>query len=394
MTRPPHGLASFRAMAGLLFALASAPAAAQAYEAPLPVQMFTEPELCRHAPCADVMPGADRFSARTGNPPYVVAYATDAGESRRLGYVFLSSDIVDIPGYAGQQFVVLVGMDGQGRITGARILRHAESILRLGIPEAELTRFVGQHVGKFAGEPVPVGKSRGPDAYPGRGLDAISGATVTSIALNQVISQSAVAIARQTGIIPPAARPRAVWADVQDRLGWKAMVDEGSIQRLVVSAADAGEAGTGMLIDIHFGYLNPPALGRSVLGTKAYDALMAALRPGEHAIFVVASGAASFKGSGFARGGIFERIQVAQDLDTFLFRDLDYLSLPAIEAEGAPVFSESGIFIIRSPRFSGALPWRLLFLASTVDKASGTRTFSRFEKRYAVPARYLAGGRP
>lgn len=393
MTRRAGGPA-IRAMAGLLFALASAPVAAQTYEAPLPAQMFTEPDLCRHAPCADVMPGADRFSMRTGSPPYVVAYTTKAGESREAGYVFLSSDIVDIPGYSGQQVVVLVGMDRQGRITGARVLRHVESILRLGIPEAELTRFVGQHVGKLAGEPMPVGKARAPDARTGRGLDAISGATVTAITLNQVISQSAVAIARQTGIIPPAARPRATWADVHDRPSWKAMVDEGSIQRLTVSAADAGATDTGVFIDIHFGYLNPPALGRSVLGTQAYDALMAALRPGEHAIFAVASGAASFKGSGFARGGIFERIQVAQDLDTFLFRDLDYMPLPAIEADGAPVFNESAVFIIRSPRFSAALPWRLLFLASTVDKASGTRTFFRFEKRYAVPARYLAGGRP
>lgn len=373
---------------------ATSAARERTYEAPLPAQMFTEPDLCRHAPCADVMPGADRFSARTGSPPYVVAYATEAGESSRVGYVFLSSDIADIRGYSGQQVVVLVGMDVHGRITGARVLRHVESILRLGIPEAELTRFVGQHVGKLAGEPMPVGKARAPEAHPGRGVDAISGATVTSITLNQVISQSAVAIARQTGIIQPAARPRAIWTDVHERPGWKAMVDEGSIQRLAVSAADAGAAGTGMLIDMHFGYLNPPALGRSVLGTKAYDALMAGLRPGEHAIFVVASGVASFKGSGFARGGIFERIQVAQDLDTFLFRDLDYMPLPAIEAEGAPAFSESAIFIIRSPRFSGALPWRLLFLASTVDGASGIRSFSRFEKRYAVPARYLAGGRP
>src|SRR4030065_2211742 len=44
------------------------------YEAPLPAQLSTDPDLCAYVPCKDVMPGADSFSHRRGTPAYVEAY--------------------------------------------------------------------------------------------------------------------------------------------------------------------------------------------------------------------------------------------------------------------------------------------------------------------------------
>src|SRR4030065_1010487 len=44
------------------------------YEAPLPVPLSTDPDLCAYVPCKDVMPGADSFSHRMGKPAYVEAY--------------------------------------------------------------------------------------------------------------------------------------------------------------------------------------------------------------------------------------------------------------------------------------------------------------------------------
>ena len=130
----------------------------------------------------------------------------------------------------------------------------------------------------------------------------------------------------------PSIRPQAVFTDIKDRLNWNEMVSEGSIQRLTVSLGDVGAEGGGDYIDMYFGYFNVPAVGTSVLGEKGYTNLTSRLRPGEHAIFIIANGAESFKGSGYVRGGIYERIQVAQGIDTFTFRDLDYLNLDGIEA--------------------------------------------------------------
>lgn len=376
----------------VLAILAPSSAAGKMYEAPLPVQISTDPNLCAYLPCGDVIPEANSFSDRMGKPSYVEAYKTVADGKKLVGYVFLSTDIVDIPAYSGKPVVTLIGMDITGHITGAKILRHSEPILLLGIPEEELTKFIKQYVGKFVGDKIEIGKSREAQGY--IGLDAISGATVTVIAENQVVLRSGIEIAKQVGIIKPTIRPQAKFTDLDIRLGWDEMVDEGSVQRLTVSPDDVGVSASGPYIDMYFGYLNDPTVGKNILGASGYNNLMSRLQPGEQAIFVIANGMESFKGSGFVRGGIYDRIQVSQEMDTFTFRDLDYLNLYGIEAKNAPAYHESGIFIIRGKSFSGAYPWSLVFLANKIDKETGTRTFTSFDKEYWLPERYLVGGHP
>lgn len=378
----------------LLFAIAAASGHAAdgtSYEKPLPAQISTDPDLCAHVACRDVLPAADSFSPRKGRPAYVEGYATLDGVRKLVGYAFLSTDIVDIPAYSGKPIVTLIGMDTKGIVTGVKILQHSEPILLVGIPESELTRFTKQYVGKFVGDKIEVGSAR----EGAIGVDAISGATVTVIAENQVILRAGYQIAKQVGILKAKERSAARFTPLAGKLDWKTLVDEGSVSRLTVQPEDVGERGAGEpYIDMHFGYLNVPRIGRSILGDENYERLMAGLKPGEHAIFIVANGTSSFKGSGFVRGGIYDRIQVAQELDTFTFRDLDYLNLYGIHAPGAPSYRESAIFIIRSASFSAAYPWSLVFLGNRIDQQTGHRTFVNFDRENWLGAQYLEGGRP
>jgi NosR/NirI family nitrous oxide reductase transcriptional regulator len=377
------------------------------YDAPLPAELTSGPDLCAYAPCRDVLPGAERFSQRVGRPAYVEAYGRrkdgpegsddgdrgDREDDSLIGYVFLSTDIVDIPAYSGKPVVTLIGMDRDGTIVGTRILKHSEPILLVGIPEAQLTRFVNQFLGKKAWDKVEIGRARaGGGAL---GIDGISGATVTVVAQNQVVMRSANQVARQVGLVETEPRAPAVFTSDVPTQDWRGLVRDGSVQRLLVRAADVGETNTDEpLIDIYFGYLNTPAVGRSLLGESGWSRLMTRLGPTDHAIFLAANGRESFKGSGFVRGGIFDRVQVSQDVDTFTFRDTDYLNLYGIEAAGAPTFAESAIFIIRSDTFSAAYPWSLIYLANTIDRVSGDRTFLSFDREYWLHDTYLQGGRP
>ena len=348
--------------------------------------------MCTYAPCGDVIK-ADSFSNRTGSPSYVEAYTTHDGQKKLVGYVFLSTDIVDIPAYSGKPVVTLIGMDTQGVITGLRVLKHSEPILLVGIPESKLVDFVRQYVGKFAGSRFEIGKASEADDY--IGLDAISGATVTVITENQVISRSAYEVAREVGIIKAVPRTQAKLAPVAERLDWGTLLKQGSIQRLTVQPGEIGISNADQpYIDLYFGYLNAPSIGRSILGDSDYRRLMEELKPGEQAIFVIGNGTSSFKGTAFVRGGIFDRIQIRQGMDTFTFRDADYQNLYGVLAQGAPRFTESGIFILRSPAFSAAYPWKLVFLAHKLDTETDTKTFANFEQEYWLPARYLEGGRP
>lgn len=368
-------------------------ALATAYEAPLPEELHSSPDLCAYAPCRDVIPGAESFSRRKGQPPYVEAYR-GAGASRKLaGYVFLSTDVTSIPAYSGKPVVTLIGMDASGHITGAKVLKHSEPILLVGIPEGALTKFIAQYAGRFAGDKVKIGRGAGGDDPDG--VDAISGATVTVIAENQTIMGSAYEVAREVGIVKSTPRPPAKLAPFHGRMSWDALLAEGSIGRLTVQPGELGLAATGApYIDLYYGDLVAPDVGRNVLGDAAWQSLLRDLAPGEHAIFVAASGTASFKGSAFVRGGIFDRIHLRQGHDTFTFRDTDYRNLYGILAEGAPQLRESGIFIVRSAAFSEAYPWKMVFLANRVDRATGQKTFADFEREYWLPDRALVGGRP
>lgn len=397
------------------FCAAAAPARAASYGAELPAELHSDPDLCAWVPCAEVLPGASTFSERKGRPAYVEGYGTrhddddddddrhardddddddgdgDDGRHGLVGYVFLSTDIVDIPAYSGKPVVTLIGMDTRGIITGIRILKHSEPILLVGIPEAELTRFTRQYLGRFVGDRIEIGRGR--DGV--IGLDAISGATVTVIAQNQVILRSGYEIAKQAGIVTARARPQARFTDMEGTESWTALVRAGAVQRIVVTREMVGLAPDAEpYMDLHFGYLNAPVVGRSVLGPDGYARLMADLAPGDHAIFIIGSGTGSFKGSGFVRGGLYDRIQVAQEMDTFTFRDTDYRNLYGIHAAGAPDFGESGIFIVRGAGFSAAYPWSLVFLANREDAETGTKTFVNFDREYWLPGAWLDGGRP
>ena len=116
---------------------------------------------------------------------------------------------------------------------------------------------------------------------------------------------------------------------------------------------------------------------------------MEELKPGEHAIAVMASGEYSFKGSGYVRGGIFDRIQLRQFGDIISFRDLDFIRLSDVYADGIPEFTEMGIFIVRNQyAFDPGSPWNMeLLVRRQTGPVSGI--FTSFELGYQMPEEYV-----
>ena len=369
---------------------------AGAYEAHLPDNLATAKDMCALLPCKDVFPGALSFSERMGSPPYVQAFGEPeaSGKKKLLGYVMLSTDITDTPAYSGKPVVTLIGMDTQGKYVGVKVLKHSEPILLLGIPESALIKFNDQYLGKSVADKIEVGPSR-PDEKV-LGVDAISGATVTVIAQNQVMHLAGTSVARQVGILAPVVRNPAQFVASGKHWSWKELVDQGLVQRLQVRPEQVGLERTGEpFIELWFGDLNHPDVGASVMGEAGFANLRSRIKPQESAFFIIrTAGKESFKGSGFVRGGIFDRIQVHQGDDSFTFRDTDYFNLYGVEAAGAPSFTEAGIYVIRPASFSAAYPWRLAFLGNKVDRATGQRTFANFESKYWLPDALLQGGRP
>jgi NosR/NirI family nitrous oxide reductase transcriptional regulator len=187
---------------------------------------------------------------------------------------------------------------------------------------------------------------------------------------------------------------------------WQALVGDGSVRRLHLSIADINRAyersgnaeaaqrperglPDATFIDLYVALVTIPAIGRSLLGDAAYDQMTKSLAPGQHAILVMGDGRYSFKGSGYVRGGIFDRIELIQGLESVRFHDKAHTRIGDLAAAGAPRFKEIALFALpREPRFDPAQPWQLKLL---VQRAIGAlkKTFLVFDLTYLPPEKYL-----
>ncbi len=144
-------------------------------------------------PYQAVFPAADSMGAFSGQPAAAPVYHDHV----LIGYLFLTDQILPIPGYSGKPITTLVGLDAHGVITGVRILHHQEPILAVGVRPEHLQRFIDQFIGISAAQRVQVGGQR--EGYVS--VDAISGATITTMVLNAAITRSAHLVAESRGLL-------------------------------------------------------------------------------------------------------------------------------------------------------------------------------------------------
>lgn len=329
-------------------------------------------------PCREVLPGAVRFERPHGKP-YAAGY--DA-EGQRVGWVVLSNDVTDVKGYSGKPMSTLLGMDAEGRITGGRVVHHAEPILLVGIPERALADFVGAYTGFYATDRVAVGQ----DPTADHSVDAVSGATVTVLAQNQTLMDSVRALAQDVGIIESTVAVPGHFVDGEGPWTWRQLVREGALGHLQIGQAEMGGAGETPFVDLYFGVADAPQVGIALLGERSWRNAMARLEPGEHLFVVMNRGSWSFRGSGFVRGGIFDRFRLEQGLRSQTFRDVDYQHIDSPPARGAPTFAEAGLFVTREGRIDPGMTYSLVFLASQYDGKGGfSREFKAFTTEHRVP---------
>lgn len=347
-------------------------------------------------------PATDTVSAPEGR--YKVRTLSAAGKV--IGYVFQSLDVVDIPAYSGKPINTQVILDTAGVIQDAYVLEHHEPILLIGIPEEKLHGFTGKYKGIKVSQRVVVGHSSDSSAVT---VDAIAGATVTAMVVNEVIMRAAHEVAVSLKLIADRGgvvnRPAIVRPDFFEPATWEQLTGNGAIRRLnltrgQVDAAFKGTEAEGVdsagpdqvdetFIELYTADLNPPTIGRALLGDNQYRLLMQDLKPGEQAIAVLGRGLFSYKGSGYVRGGIFDRVQLRQFGNVISFRDMDHQRLSDVFAQGMPEFNEMSVFIVRQPAgFDPGSPWSLeLLVRRQTGPVSGT--FSSFELPYQLPEQYL-----
>ena len=347
-----------------------------------------------------LVPGATGYGPVRSDLP--VAPVLAGGET--VGWAFLTSDFVGTTGYSGKPIHVVAAISPDAVLAGVRLVEHSEPIVLIGIPDAKMRRLTEG----YAGIDLKAEAAEGGSAHD---LDIVSGATVTVMVIDDSVIRAGLKVARALGLgglAPEAAAGPARKPDMarQEVFDWASLAGDGSVRALSLdlSQVNAAFEATGdpkaiarpergapeeTFIDLRAALASVPSIGLSLLGGAEYANLREWVGEDGHVILVAGRGRYSFKGSGYVRGGIFDRIQLIQGDRSIRFFDRDHKRLGEIAAAGAPAFTELDIFRIpANAAFEPGEPWRLQLL---VQRAVGAvdKRFLTFDLGYRLPEHYL-----
>ena len=384
------------AIAALAFAmmLAAVPASAQ-QKAPVLQKYLSEVQ------AGDLVAGAETYGPIRDDLP--VAPVLKGGDT--IGWVFVTSDFVGTTGYSGKPIHTLVAVDKDAKIIGVNLIKHSEPIVLIGIPDAKMKKLAADYVGLD----LVAEANSGGTAHE---LNIISGATVTVMVIDDSIVRSGLKVARALGLGGLKAEAAGTGPTIEINpeatapADWFSLEGDGTLRRL---SLDVGQVNTAFehlddkraaerpidaapettFIEMQVALVSVPAIGKALLGDQEYANLKSWLGDGEQAIMVAGRGLYSFKGSGYVRGGIFDRIVLIQDDVSVRFRDRGHRRLAAIAAEGAPEFTETDLFKIPADAgFDPAKPFRLQLLVQR-EVAAIEKAFTTFDLGYQLPQQYL-----
>ncbi len=349
-----------------------------------------------HALLRQAFPSAETFGPFEGTPPAAAAYR----RGELAGYVFSSHQVVQSKGYSAKTLDVIVGLGLDGRIAGTMIAEHHEPILIIGVGHDDLDALVAQYRDRDIRQTVKLGSNASASE-----VDAVSGATISSLVIHDAILRSARAVARSRGLFGTSG-PRLRFAAFEPA-SWGDLLAEGSLRTLTVSveevrqalALGGGElfaegvpppAGNAVYLQVFAGLATPLRVGRNLLSDQPLAALTAELGADDQLVFVAGSGLYSFKGRAYRQSGVFDRLEVVQGDKTFHFHTEDHHGIETLAIEGSPDLREIAIFILRAGQgFDPSRPWRLQFLLPAVANDGATPT-ATFDLPYSLPERYLS----
>ena len=326
-------------------------------------------------------------------------------DGKQIGWAFVTSDFVSTTGYSGKPIHTMVAVDNAAQVIGVELVKHSEPIVLIGIPDAKVKALVAN----YRGLDLVAEAESGGTAHQ---LDIISGATVTIMVIDDSIIRAGIKVARQLGLgglaveeqgtgpqfeIDPGAEAAADWMTLEgDGTLRRLSLDVGQINAAFAAMDDPRaakraltEAPETTFIEMQAALVSHPAIARVLLGDAVAENLEDWLEEGEHAIAIFGRGLYSFKGSGYVRGGIFDRIVLIQNDVSVRFRDRLHKRINTIAAEGAPAFNESDMFKIPADSgFDPTQPFRIQLLVQR-DVAAIERVFTTFDLGYQLPAKYL-----
>lgn len=332
-----------------------------------------------------------------------------------IGYAYLSGDYIQLPGFSGIPYQLLVGIDQNGLYRGVHVVEQHEPIFLHGMGTGPMIEFTRQYPQLDIRRTIRLttGNTRNKTPDANQYIDGITKATISVIVLNETVMHSAQKVAQDIGIIPQLKPPATVKADHFESLNWQALQEQGMIRRLQLkydqleqAFSDTSADGMGdepvddsdQVADLYFAYLNVPSIGRYLLEDEAYQRLVQEeLTTGEHAIAVFSSGPYSMLGEEFVAGALTDRLVVYQNDQQSGLRDIDFKRDPDRILEirnrlpaDIPTFDEYNVFRIKalSP-FDPASEWELALMVTRSPGYLRDDVVKTFHSPYQLPERFF-----
>lgn len=323
-----------------------------------------------------------------------------------IGYAYESWDLVDFPGFSGEKMNFLIGVDTEGTIRGVQVLYHHEPIFMHGLGPQPFHDFLAQYPGRSIQEQIVVGKGRGASGNQVTYFDGVTKATVSVNIANDTVLVSALKLARDRIAAFAQGAPAEVREDVYRQLGWEKLLEEDLVRRWELSR-DAVEEGLGANLDdfddddlylddgenlkLYFAYLNPPTVGRNLLGDENYDFLLNKLNPNEHAFAVMSEGFYSYLPGDFKPGTVPDRISLVQSGLPINIRDTNFVDSHGLSlAADAPYFDNFKIFKTRAQ--AGLDPSAAMQMQLMVDLRKNhlvSQSASFLDRNYQLPETFF-----
>ena len=348
---------------------------------------------------AVVYPSAERLGMEEGSPPAIAVFKGD----KVVAYVFSTLDIIAATGYSTTPFDVIAGVDLSGRITGAKVVFHQESMI---VHDAVRQRQLDELLAREAGRPLRGGTNALPPDY-------VAGATITARAMRAAVLTTAGLVLRGRS-----ARTNATAATTATTVNtatvptldvesfslksWNELLAEGAVVRRRVTSgevatalANAGAtnvkldwplgAADDLYIEFMTALVTPRAIGGNLLGVVKFEDYKRQLRRGAQSIYVASNGPYDFLGTKYFReseGNRFDRLRLIQVGKTFRFVQNDYSYATPIEGQQV-----TGLFALRgNSGFDPLKPWRLEILINSAGTPPVTVAFGL---DYKVPNTYV-----
>lgn len=294
-------------------------------------------------------------------------------------FYFCSSHLIEPVSYSGKPIEFLIGIDEDCYIRDLQLLKHSEPILLVGIPLTDLLNAVSSYKDKCIKNSLVLGSLEiGSLEKVTESIKVITSATVTSLAVHSIILKSSRTVACDLKLM------KSVYSNVDltgeyKKYTWEQLVSIGAIKNFK----------QGDLLDVYYMEISHPSIGINIFGEEEYLHLKSTLRSNERILFIINNGDWSYKGSGWVRGGLFDRFRIEQSGNFFLFHDYDFKKLPTIICDDVADFHESGLFYIRGGEFKAAINWDLVFLYSDSNVKNKGKEFTTFKTSYNIPQIFI-----